>query len=167
MQKFSDHCELPASAERVAEAIMSTEYLEYRYKTEGVSHFELTVTQDDGDGFAYRLRRSIAIGNRVPRIVRNLVGEALIMIQEGEWERDGDDYLGHFHLAEERFSGGVDVEVRLESADPDICRLSFEGKLQVNVPLVGRQLEKLMVEKVSDSFTESIEAIEEYLESRS
>lgn len=164
MQKFSDACELSASVENVAAAIMSTEYLEYRYKTEGVAHFELSVMHDDDNEFSYRLRRSIALGNRVPRIVRNLVGENLIMIQEGQWQRDGDDYVGHFHLAEERFSGGVDIEVRLEAEDPDICKLSFQGQLQVNVPLVGKQLEKLMVDTVSTNFADSIEAIEEYLE---
>ncbi len=166
MQKFSDRCELAASVQEVATAIMSTDYLEYRYKTEGVAHFELNVTRDDENAFGYRLRRSIALGRKVPRIVKNLVGDNLMMIQEGAWEREGDSYVGHFHLAEERFSGGVDIEVRLEAEAPDICLLSFTGQLQVNVPLVGRQLEKLMVDKVSDSFTDSIEAIEGYLEAR-
>ncbi len=166
MQKFSDQCELSASVEDVAAAIMSTEYLEYRYKTKNVAHFELSVSQQDDEGFAYRLKRSIGLSGKVPRIVRNLVGENLTMVQKGEWHKEDDVYVGHFNLSEERFSGGVDVTVRLEARAPEICLLSFEGQLQVNVPLVGKQLEKLMVNTVSENFADSIEAIEGYLEIR-
>ena len=166
MQKFADQCELSASVEEVAGAIMSAEYLEYRYKTETVAHFELSIQQDDDEGFAYRLRRSIGLGRKVPRIVQNLVGDSLMMVQEGSWRREGDGFVGQFRLSEERFSGGVEIEVRLEAGDPEICILSFQGQLQVNVPLVGKQLEKLMVDRVAENFADSIEAIEGYLEAR-
>lgn len=163
MKTFSDACLLKAPLEDVAGAIMSEAYLEYRYKTEAVNSFDLQVKEEADSLFSYSLRREIDIRGKVPRVARSLVGEKLVVIQTARWEKDQDDFVGRFNLAEERFSGGIDVVVRLEAASNNQCRLSFEGELRVNVPIIGKQIEKLMADRVAENFTESITAIEEYL----
>ena len=166
MKKFADHCDLNASMEYVAGAIMSEDYLRYRYDNEYTASFELEIKQDDDQGFAYRLRRELDVGSRVPRVVRNLVGDSFAVIQEAKWVREGEVYRGTAKLSAERFKGGISIDILIKVLDEDHCRLSFEGQLKAEVPLIGGQLERMMVDRVSDNFAESIEAIEGYLEAR-
>ena len=163
MKTFADQCVINAPLADVAAAIMSVEYLEYRYKTEAVDRFDLEVKERAGSLFAYRLRRVISLSGKVPRVARSLVGDSLIVIQTADWQKTDDGFEGRFNLSEERFSGGIDVVVSLSSSNADQCDLSFEGELKVNVPLIGKQIEKLMADRVAENFTESITAIEGYL----
>ncbi len=167
MKKFADHCDLAASVDAVANAIMSEEYLRFRYDSEYTTSFELDIHQDDSDGFVYKLRRELDVGSRVPRVVKSLLGESFVIVQEACWRREGDKYRGEAKLTAERFHGGVEIDIVIEAQDADHCRLSFEGRLKAEVPLIGGQLERMMVDRVSDNFAESIEAIEGYLETRS
>ncbi|MDX1496757.1 MAG: DUF2505 domain-containing protein [Salinisphaeraceae bacterium] len=163
MKKFSDYCDLAASMEDVAGAIMSEDYLRYRYDSEFTTSFELDIKQDNEQGFAYSLRRELDVGSKVPRVVRNLVGDSFVVLQEASWQRNGDEYLGKAKLSAERFKGGIDIDIIIQPQGKEQCRLSFEGRLKAEVPLIGGQLERMMVDRVSDNFAESIEAIEGYL----
>lgn len=166
MKKFSDFCDLNASMDDVAGAIMSEDYLRYRYDTEYTASFELDIHKDDDDGFTYHLRRELDVGSRVPRVVKNLIGESFAILQEAHWRRDGDIYRGEARLSAERFSGGVEIDIVIQATSNTTSRLSFEGQLKADVPLIGRQLERMMAERVSDNFAESIQAIEGFLSAR-
>lgn len=163
MKKFADHCDLNARMDDVAGAIMSEDYLRFRYDTVYTASFELDIHKDDDDGFTYKLRRELDVGSKVPRVVRNLIGDSFTIHQEAHWCRDGDIYRGEASLSAERFSGGVQIDIVIESTGDNSSRLSFEGQLKAEVPLIGGQLERMMVDRVSDNFAESIEAIEGYL----
>ncbi|MGB1582077.1 MAG: DUF2505 domain-containing protein [Nevskiales bacterium] len=164
MKKFADACEIAASLDDVAGAIMSEDYLRFRYDTEYTASFQLEIEQDDDQGFAYKLRRELDVGSKLPRLARNLVGNSFVMLQQAQWRRDGEAFRGKARLSAERFSGGIDIDILIEAIDAAQCRLSFEGQLQADVPLVGRQLERMMADRVSDNFTESMQAIEDYLD---
>lgn len=164
MKKFADHCDLTASVDDIAGAIMSEDYLRYRYDTEYTASFELEIHQNDDESFAYHLRRELAVGERVPKIVSSVVGSSFTMLQEAHWRKEGEQFVGKAKLTSERFKGGVNIDIVIEALDEQGCRLSFEGHLSVDMPLIGRQLERMMADKVSESFADSIEAIEGYLE---
>ena len=167
MKKFADHCDLNASMDDVAGAIMSEDYLRFRYDSEYTVEFELDIRQDDEHGFSYKLRRELDIGNRVPRVVRNLIGDSFAVVQEAVWKREGNEYRGTAKLTADRFRGGIDIDIVIRAQDENHCRLSFDGRLKAEVPLIGGQLERMMVDRVSDNFAESVEAIEGYLDSQS
>ena len=164
MKKFADHCDLAASVDDIAGAIMSEDYLRFRYDTEYTASFELEIHQDDDESFVYHLRRELNVGERVPRIVSGVVGSSFIMLQEARWRKEGEQYLGNAKLTSERFKGGIDIDIVLKALDANSCRLSFEGALQVDMPLIGRQLERIMADRVSENFADSIAAIEGYLQ---
>lgn len=166
MQQFNNSIELPASADTVIAAITSEDYIRFRYQESGIADFELDVQHDDADRFDYEVRRHIDVSGRVPKIAQRLVGDEMIVVQKQQWSRGGPDYKGLMLVQAEGLPGKIETDVSLHPVDNQRCRLSAEGRIQVNIRIIGNQLEKMMLGRAKESFSDSAQAIQDYLARR-
>lgn len=139
MTGFRIEHELPASAERVWELVVSDEFNAELYARVQVDR-EL-VSEREEDGVVRRVVRSTS-RRQMPGFVRRLLGGELGFVERIEWRR-GETRLA---LAVEpsimakrtHFESTLEVE----ALGAERSRRVFAGSIAVDVPLVGRRIEQ-------------------------
>lgn len=162
MKRFTHSTELPAAAADVVATVSTEAYLRYRYEDASLDEFRLDVLQDDADAFECRVTRS-GRPARLPAFAAKMLGERATLVQTTRWERAGEPYRGEVALWLEGLPGRISGTLTLSDSGPDRSRLAADGRIEVDIPLLGRRIEALLVERAEEGFAASAEAIARYI----
>lgn len=163
MQQFQHAQILPAMASTVLGHITSESYLLFRYREPTQLDFQLEVLDDDADTHAVRIVRVYGT-DKVPRMARKLIGGSLELIQTQRWNRQGPVYAGQMRLEVRGVPGHIEGDMQLVDHAEGQSQLRATGGIDVRVPLLGRQIEKLLVDRAEEGFATSMKSITTWLE---
>ena len=91
-----------------------------------------------------------------------LVGSVQKFSMKESWQPDGDGWLGNYLIEFEGVPGSVAADFKLYPTD-DGCVYSITHKPSVNLPLVGKTLEKILVSQVENGCDAEIDYLVEAL----
>lgn len=165
MQSFNHAQILSASAAEVIGHITAEDYLLFRYRDPRQLDFSLDVLSDDDDRHAVRVVRVYST-DEVPRMARKLLGRQLELVQTQSWDRRGPEYSGTMKLEVSGVPGHIEGDLLLADHDDARSQMRAVGGVDVRVPLLGRQIEKLLVDRAEEGFAKSMESIEKWLEKK-
>lgn len=163
MQSFQHSTLLPAPARIVIEQVTSEPYLLYRYKEPTQLDFSLDVLRDDDDHHEVRIVRVYST-EQVPRMARKLLGQQLELIQTQRWSRQGPEFDGELRMEVAGVPGFIDGGMTLADHDNQQSRMQAQGNVTVKVPIIGRQIEKLLLDRAEEGFSKSMGSIAEWLQ---
>ncbi len=163
MQNFTHAQILPAPAAEVMRHITSEDYLLFRYKDPLQLDFSLDILQDDEQQHAVRIVRVYGV-EKIPRMARKLIGNQIELIQTQSWDRNGPQFNGQMRLEVAGVPGHIEGTMHLTDHREDKSQIRAEGGIDVRVPLLGRQIEKMLVERAEEGFASSMESILKWLE---
>ena len=163
MQKFSNSIDIPAPAAEVVALITTEKYLRFRYEDDNVRDFSLSITEDTVDIFSYSLTREVDIAGKVPKVAKKLVGDSLTVIQQQSWRKDSVTYPGEMTVEAKGLPGKITAVTHVVSVDGDNCKLIVNGQVHVSIPLVGSQLEKVLVGRIEESFFQSGDTVRAFV----
>lgn len=164
MQKFKNSIDLPAAAAEVVKLITTEDYLRFRYEDHQVKNFSLTIEQDDSTAFSYSLLREIDMAGKVPKMARKIVGDSMTVTQQQRWDRSSEPYPGTMTVEAQGLPGSISAATEVVAVSDNSSRLVVNGEVNVSIPLVGGQLEKLLVSRIEESFFQSGETVIEYIQ---
>lgn len=162
MQSFNHAQILSASAADVIGHITAEDYLLFRYKDPRQLDFSLEILTDNEDRHEIRVVRVYST-DEVPRMVRKMLGRSIELVQTQAWNRQGPEYSGEMRLEVSGVPGHIEGVLKLADHDETRSQIRAEGGIDVRVPLLGRQIEKLLVDRAEDGFAKSMESIEAWL----
>ena len=87
--------------------------------------------------------------------------ENIINLQE-DWQPDGDGWSGHYVIKFEGVPGSVAAEFELYPTD-DGCVYSITHTPKVNMPIVGKTLQKILASQIEDGCDAEIDYLVETL----
>lgn len=166
MQKFSNSIDIPASARDVVNLITTEDYLRFRYENDQVKNFSLTIDNDSSDAFSYSLIREIDVAGKVPKMARKIVGDSMSVTQRQQWDRGSEPFPGTMKVEAQGLPGSITATTQVVATSDDSSRLIVNGEVNVTIPLVGGQLEKLLVSRIEESFFQSGDSVREYVKSK-
>lgn len=166
MQEFSGSLDFAASADETVALVATEEYMRKRYDEPELLSFEMQIHQDDDEAFTCSLQRTFELKEGVPKVIRRVAGSQMTMQQEHHWERKGPVYGSTGKLSVDGAPGSVDIKVRVEPVDDSNCVLHYQGTINAGVPIIGKQIEKFLLERVDKSVEASFAAMAEALDER-
>lgn len=138
--EFKETFQYPASIDRVWEMLSDPEYAADRAK-----ELRITAPSVDSDAHENKVIRTTTGGipqDEIPAAVKKFISPSAKATLKEVWERHGN----------ERISGGIEVSAQgvpahlnahMELAGKsDVTDVTMRGELRVNIPLLGRRLEK-------------------------
>ena len=163
MQQFESDCELPQSAAEVLAAIATEQYLRYRYDEDGIENFVLEIRSDTRQRFESFVSRSLKT-DRLPAVARKIAGDSMTLLQNQHWDRSTTPYRGELRMQLEGLPGHIVTRLQLIDNGDGTSTLRGQGEVLAKIPLLGKQIEKMMIGKVGEGFERSADAIREYLQ---
>lgn len=162
MQRFERNSTLPAPADAVIAAIASETYLHYRYDEAGVEHYEIEIREDSPTRFESRVVRHAGT-DRVPSFARKFTGDRVTIVQTQFWDRSATPYTGELQLELQGLPGHILTRLSLRDNGDGTSTLQGHGEVEARIPLVGKRIEKMLLDKVGDGFEHSAQKIRDYL----
>lgn len=166
MQNFTHAQILPAAAAEVMRHITTEDYLLFRYKDPVQLDFSLDILEDNESGHAARIVRVYG-AEKIPRMARKFIGDQIELIQTQSWDRNGPSFNGQMRLEVAGVPGHIEGTMHLVDHLDEQSQIRAEGGIDVRVPLIGRQIEKLLVERAEEGFASSMDSILKWLERQS
>lgn len=166
MREFSQRHDLSACAEQVIAMITAEDYLRFRYEDPRLVDFSLDITRDDEQGFACRIERVVSPGKKVPAVAKRLLGNRFTVLQKNEWQRSGPPFLGKLSVSIPGMPGSIDSDLELAAVDAQRSQLASAGRIAVNIPIAGGQIERMLTGLAQETFSESVDKINEYIASQ-
>ena len=164
MRKFSHSHELPAPAATVLDLITREDYLRFRYDDTRLLGFDLEISEDSETAFAYCVERVIDPGDSLPAVARRLVGNRFTLRQQARWSRQGPPYAGQLTVTVPGMPGRIEGGLQLRQINGhEQSRIDSDGRIEVNIPLAGGQLERMLVGVAEETFAESMRQINAYI----
>ncbi len=163
MQRFERISTLPAPADEVIAAIASEDYLHFRYDEDGVEHYEISICEDSPSRFESRVVRHAGT-ERIPAFARKFTGDRVIIIQSQFWNRSSTPYQGELQLELQGLPGHILTRLTLRDNGDGSSLLQGHGEVEARIPLVGKQIEKMLIERIGDGFEHSAQKIRDYLQ---
>lgn len=164
MKKFSDTIELTHKADAVLQTATNPSYLKQRYsKVDHLITFDLEPVQDDEAGFECLIRREFGIGDGVPRVIRKIVGESLVLEQQHQWDRQGPPYTGSLHIEAAGFPGEISAGLLLQDRGDSGSLIEVDGNISAGIPIVGGQIEKFLMGHVQKVIKDSFQSLNDYI----
>ena len=136
-------------------------FLEQRLEAVGEDPPTVKFTRK-GKGFDIQLER--AARRDLPKVAARLVGSLQKFNMKESWRPDGDGWSGSYLIKFEGVPGSVAADFELYPTDGG-CVYSIDHKPSVNVPVVGKTLEKILVSQVEDGCDAEIDYLAEVLDS--
>lgn len=162
MQSFQHAQILPASAADVLQHITSEDYLLFRYRDPTQLDFALEQLQNDDEVHEVRIVRIYGT-DKVPRMARRIVGSRLELVQTQSWNRSGPAFSGRMRLEVSGVPGHIEGTLNLDDHVDGQSQMSAQGGIDVRVPLIGRQIEKMLVDRAEEGFATSMNSIQRWL----
>ena len=98
----------------------------------------------------------------LPKVAAKLVGSVQKFSMKESWQPDGDGWSGNYLIEFEGVPGSIAADFELYPTD-DGCVYSITHKPSVNLPLVGKTLEKILVSQVENGCDAEIDYLVEVL----
>jgi hypothetical protein len=151
--------ELEHPAERVFGLLTDKNFLAERLEAVGEDPPVINVSKK-GKKVEIQLKR--AARHDLPKVAAKLVGSVQKFSMKESWQPDGDGWLGKYLIEFEGVPGSVAADFELYPTD-DGCVYSITHKPSVNLPLVGKMLEKILVSQVENGCDAEIDYLVEVL----
>lgn len=98
----------------------------------------------------------------LPKVAAKLVGSVQKFTMKESWQADGDGWTGNYLIEFDGVPGSVAADFELYPSDNG-CVYSITHKPSVNLPLIGKTLEKILVGQVEDGCDDEIDYLVEVL----
>lgn len=163
MKRFTQSRVLHGTPDEVLSLVTSETYLQRRYNDEQLLDFGLEIADDDTEHFTATIRRVVDTKGRVPGPARRLVGDSITVEQTNAWQCNGPPYHGATKATVPGVPGSIEADLRLEAVDDDKTLMTADGRVNVNVPLIGGQLAGFLVGVAENTFVKSMDTIEQVI----
>jgi Protein of unknown function (DUF2505) len=135
-------------AQDVYAELVDADHLHARLQELGGNDPALVEHSVDDSGARVRLRQAVPV-EFLPSMVRRFTGDDLVLDRVETWRpRDGGGYDGTVEVTVRGLSGSLTGTQRLTDTDGGGAVTEVEGEATVNVPMVGRRIEGVVVEQV-------------------
>ncbi len=151
--------EFPHPAERVYALLTDKKFLAERIEAVGEDPPVIKVTKK-GKKVDLVLQR--AARRDLPKVAAKLIGEVQRFTMKESWQPDGDGWSGSYLIEFDGVPGSVAADFELYPTD-DGCIYSITHKPKVNLPVVGKTLEKILASQVEDGCDAEIDYLTEAL----
>ena len=151
--------ELEHPAERVFGLLTDKNFLAERLEAVGELPPVINVSKK-GKKVEIQLKR--AARRDLPKVAAKLMGSVQKFSMKESWQPDGDGWSGNYLIEFEGVPGSVAADFELYPAD-DGCVYSITHNPNVNLPIVGKTLEKILVSQVEDGCDAEIDYLAEVL----
>jgi hypothetical protein len=120
---------------------------------------------DDRDGVLRRVCKVVP-RRQLPAVVRPFVPEGLSYTETTIW-RKADDLI-EMHMEPAVLGGRVEISAtyRVTAAGPGVCRRVYEGRVSVQVALLGRRIERAIIEDLGRTLLKAAGCTQEWLDAR-
>ena len=98
----------------------------------------------------------------LPKVAARLLGSVQKFSMKESWQPDDDGWLGNYLIEFVGVPGSVAADFELYPSN-DGCIYSITHKPSVNLPIVGKTLEKILVSQVEDGCDAEIDYLAEVL----
>jgi hypothetical protein len=98
----------------------------------------------------------------LPKVAAKLIGAVQRFTMKESWEPDGDGWCGSYLIEFDGVPGSVAADFDLYPTD-DGCVYSITHKPKVNLPVVGKTLEKILASQVEQGCDAEIDYLVELL----
>lgn len=103
-----------------------------------------------------------AARRELPKVAAKLIGSVQKFTMKESWQPDGDGWTGNYVIEFDGVPGSVAADFDLYPTD-DGCVYSITHKPKVNMPIVGKTLEKILASQVVDGCDAEIDYLVEVL----
>jgi hypothetical protein len=138
--------ELGHPVERVFRLLTDKKFLAERLEAVGEDPPIITMSKK-GKKVEIQLKR--AARRDLPKVAAKLIGSVQKFIMKESWQPDGDGWSGNYLIDFEGIPGSVAADIALYPSD-DGCVYSITHKPTVNMPIVGKTLERILASQVED-----------------
>lgn len=147
--KYRETIDYPVSCARVLAKFATAEFLQAKYAGQGATNIALLDQSRDGDTTRFTFSRDVPVQVDVPAFARSLVPATITLIQTDTW--NAATRTGRLDIEFKGMPVKLRCDMRLEDrAGGTHHTLDFD--IQVNVPLIGGKLEKLLAEDLRMKF---------------
>lgn len=98
----------------------------------------------------------------LPKVAAKVIGSVQKFTMQESWEPDGDGWSGSYLIEFDGVPGHVAADFDLYPTDNG-CVYSITHKPKVNIPIIGKTLEKILVSQVEDGCDAEIDYLVEAL----
>lgn len=146
-------------AERVYALLTDKTFLAERIEAVGEDPPAIKITKK-GKKVNIELQR--AARRDLPKVAAKVIGSVQKFTMEESWEPDGDGWSGSYLIQFGGVPGHVAADFELYPTE-DGCVYSITHKPKVNMPIIGKTLEKILVSQVEDGCDAEIDYLVETL----
>lgn len=147
------------SVKQVFGLLTDKNFLAERLEAVGEDPPEINVSKK-GKKVELSLKR--AARRDLPKVAAKLVGSVQKFCMKESWQPDGDGWSGNYLIEFDGVPGSVAADFELYPTD-DGCVYSITHKPKVNLPIVGKTLERILVSQVEDGCDAEIDYLAEVL----
>lgn len=152
--KYRQTIDYPVSGERLLAIFSQPDFVLDKYAAQGASNIRLLKEERDGDRFRFTVTRDVPVQVDVPAFARSLVPSTITLVQTDAW--DPATRRGSLVIEFQGMPVKLRCDMQLEDrAGGTHHTLDFD--IQVNVPLIGGKLEKLLAEDLQMKFRHDTE----------
>lgn len=151
--------ELGHPAERVYALLTDKQFLAERVEAVGEDPATIKISKK-GKKVDIHLQR--AARRDLPKVAAKLIGAVQNFTMRESWQPDGDGWSGSYIIEFDGVPGSVAAEFDLYPTD-DGCVYRITHKPKVNMPIVGKTLEKILASQVVDGCDAEIDYLVEVL----
>ena len=151
--------ELGHPADRVYALLTDKQFLAERLEAVGEDPATIRISKK-GKKVDIELHR--AARRELPKVAAKLIGSVQKFTMKESWQPDGDGWTGNYKIEFDGVPGSVAAEFDLYPTD-DGCVYRITHKPKVNMPIVGKTLEKILASQVVDGCDAEIDYLVEVL----
>ncbi len=116
--------------------------------------------EKNADGTLFKIR--LTSPDEIPAIAKKFTGDHLSYVETRQWQ---DSKLANTWLIQPEVKGTT-VEAKGTThivADGAGCIRKTEGTISVNLPLIGRKIEEMVLKTITDNFSKNAEFCRKYI----
>ncbi len=151
--------EIAHPAESVYVLLTDKKFLAERVEAVGEDPATIKVSKK-GKKVDIELRR--ASRRDLPKVAAKLIGDVQRFTMKESWEPNGDGWSGRYLIEFDGVPGSVAADFDLFPSD-DGCVYSITHKPKVNVPVVGKTLQKILASQVEEGCDAEIDYLVDVL----
>ncbi len=146
-------------AEDVYKLLTDKQFLAERLVAVGEDPPDITINKK-GKKLEIKLNR--AARRDLPKVAAKLIGSVQRFQMTESWQDDGDAWSGKYLIEFDGVPGSVAADFELYPTEEG-CIYSITHKPKVSLPVVGKTLEKILVQQVEDGCDAEIDYLAEAL----
>ena len=151
--------EVALAADEVYALLTNEQFLAERIEAVGEDPPEVKVSKR-GKKVSISLQR--AARRDLPKVAAKVIGNVQRFSMQEDWQPDGDGWSGNYVIKFEGVPGSVAADFELYPTD-DGCVYSITHTPKVNMPIVGKTLQKILASQIEDGCDAEIDYLVETL----